>query len=76
MADHNMRELHALLFTNSVHVGSLTSHMYFKGFETGPPAYSPYPRRLEPFADVITNPECWPGVELTTSRESAQCSTN
>ena len=36
------RELNALLFTNSVSV-----HSYFKGCETGPPAYSPYPRRLE-----------------------------
>ena len=32
------RELHALLFTTSVRV---------KGCETGPPAYRPYPRRLE-----------------------------
>ena len=41
------RELRALLFTNSV--CSLTSHRCFcdKGCKTGPPAISPYPKRLE-----------------------------
>ena len=28
-------------------MGPSTSHSYFKGCETGPPAYSSYPRRLE-----------------------------
>ena len=42
-----------------------------KSYETGPTVYRPYPRRLEPFADVITkaalsnqlfkDPECRSG---------------
>ena len=39
------RELHALLFTNSVWVFNVPQ--LFKGCETGPLAYSPYSRRLK-----------------------------
>ena len=38
------RELHALLFTNSVWV--LERPTVIKGCEMGPPAYSPYPGSL------------------------------
>ena len=40
-------ELCALLLTNSVWVLQRPTIIYNKGCETGPPAYSPYPRRLE-----------------------------
>ena len=42
------RELRALLFFDKC-VGSITSHriLEWRNCETGPPAYSPYPRRLE-----------------------------
>ena len=41
------RELRALLFKNSVWVLQRPIVIYNKGCETGPPAYSPYPRRHE-----------------------------
>ena len=42
------RELHALLFTNSVWVLLRPTGLWaLKGCETGPTVYSPYPRRLE-----------------------------
>ena len=41
------RELRALLFTNSVGLLQRPTVIYNKGCETGPPVYSPYPRRLE-----------------------------
>ena len=40
-------ELRALLLTNSVWVLWRPTVIYNKGCETGPPACSPYPRRLE-----------------------------
>ena len=42
MPEHNTGNL--MLFRNSV--ATLTSHSYLR-VEMGPPAYSPYPRRLE-----------------------------
>ena len=57
--------------------------------ETGPPAYRPYPRRLESLTicgcnykgstfspQLFKDLECPAGVELTTSRMAARCSTN
>ena len=42
------RELHALLFATSVRVLLRPTGLWtLKGCETGPPAYRPYPRRLE-----------------------------
>ena len=44
------RGLHPLLFSNSVHVGSVASHRLFRNrcCEMGPTVYRPYPfRRLE-----------------------------
>ena len=42
------REVHALLFTTSVRVLLRPTGLWtLKGCETGPPAYRPYPRRLE-----------------------------
>ena len=41
------RELRVLLLTNSVWVPKRPTVIYNKRCKTGPPAYSPYPRRLE-----------------------------
>ena len=70
------RELHALLFTNSVWVLKRPT-VIFKGCETGPPSYSPYQRRLESlticwcnykgstFYSVFQDLECWSGRSRT-----------
>ena len=65
------RELHALLFSNTVFNVPLLD-MTVNVQETGPPVYRPYPRRLErltwsikPFADVIGGGDR--GSELPTS---------
>ena len=46
-----------------------------RGCETGPPAYSPYPKRLEILLSYFKTPSVAPaGVEHTTSRVTARCS--
>ena len=44
------RELCALLFSNSVWDLKRPTELMSQGCETGPPAYGPYPRRLERLA--------------------------
>ena len=73
------RELHALLFTTSVRVLLRPTGLWtLKGCETGPPAYRPYPRRLESLTicrcnykraalspQLFKDPECWSGRSWT-----------
>ena len=69
------QELHVLLFATSVRVLLRPTGLWtLKGCETGPPAYRPYPRRLESlticrcnykgstfFPQLFKDPECWSG---------------
>ena len=85
------RELHALLFTNSVWVLLRPTGLWtVKGCETGPTVYSPYPRRPESltFCEWFYKGSTFSsahfqtlrvgptGVELTTSRMATRCPNN
>ena len=81
------RELHALLLR--ILCGFFNVPQLFRGCETGPPAYCPYPRRLESlivcwfnnegklsyFETLSVDPAGFE-LELKTSRVTAQCSIN
>ena len=82
------RELRALLLATSVWVLLRpTGLSTLKGCETGPPAYRPYPRRLESLTICrcsykgrtffsVTLSVGPAGVELATSRVTVRCSIN
>ena len=78
-------------YTNSAWVLNVPqNYQHSRNCETGPPAYRPYPRRLESqticrwnykgstfLLSYFKDPECWSGrsLELTTSRVTARCTT-